>query len=211
MLSEFLLSEMNRLGAQDALPLHRQLYEALRRAMLDGKLGAGERLSSSRDLAQDLGLSRNTVVAAINQLSVEGYLVSRVGSGTFVADSLTRANSDILRENNQLAANYFATLRANNDTADGIPRDLINDDNFTGTAADVQGNGVTIRYVIERQCANAGPFDASTCSVFPKPAASSGGERRELVGAEYAPIYRITVRVQGPRNTTAFLQSLITI
>lgn len=121
------------------------------------------------------------------------------------------ANSDILRENNQLAANYFATLRANNDTADGIPRDLINDDNFTGTAADVQGNGVTIRYVIERQCANAGPFDASTCSVFPKPAASSGGERRELVGAEYAPIYRITVRVQGPRNTTAFLQSLITI
>jgi len=92
MLSEFLLSEMNRLGAQDALPLHRQLYEALRRAMLDGKLGAGERLSSSRDLAQDLGLSRNTVVAAINQLSVEGYLVSRVGSGTFVNDNVPRVN-----------------------------------------------------------------------------------------------------------------------
>jgi hypothetical protein len=63
MLSEFLLAEMNRLGTQDALPLHRQLYEALRRAMLDGKLGAGERLPSSRDLAQDLNLSRNTVVA----------------------------------------------------------------------------------------------------------------------------------------------------
>ena len=92
MLSEFLLSEMNRLGAQDALPLHRQLYEALRRAMLDGKLGAGERLSSSRDLAQDLSLSRNTVVAAINQLSVEGYLVSRVGSGTFVNDNVPRVN-----------------------------------------------------------------------------------------------------------------------
>ena len=92
MLSEFLLSEMNRLGAQDALPLHRQLYEALRRAMLDGKLGAGERLSSSRDLALDLGLSRNTVVAALNQLSVEGYLVSRVGSGTFVNDNVPRVN-----------------------------------------------------------------------------------------------------------------------
>ena len=35
MLSEFLLSEMSRLAAQDALPLHRQLYEALRRALLD--------------------------------------------------------------------------------------------------------------------------------------------------------------------------------
>ncbi|MBA4266824.1 MAG: GntR family transcriptional regulator, partial [Comamonadaceae bacterium] len=92
MLSEFLLSEMNRLGANDALPLHRQLYEALRRAMLDGKLGAGERLPSSRDLAQDLQLSRNTVVAAINQLSVEGYLASRVGSGTYVNDSVPRVS-----------------------------------------------------------------------------------------------------------------------
>lgn len=91
MLSEYLLAEMNRLGAQDALPLHRQLYEALRRAMLDGKLGAGERLPSSRDLAQDLGLSRNTVVAAINQLSVEGYLASRVGSGTYVNDHVPRS------------------------------------------------------------------------------------------------------------------------
>ncbi|MBX3608905.1 MAG: PLP-dependent aminotransferase family protein [Hydrogenophaga sp.] len=92
MLSEFLLAEMTRLGTQDALPLHRQLYEALRRAMLDGKLAAGERLPSSRDLAQDLDLSRNTVVAAINQLSVEGYLASRVGSGTYVNDHVPRVN-----------------------------------------------------------------------------------------------------------------------
>ncbi|MEY4978024.1 MAG: hypothetical protein RLZZ352_294 [Pseudomonadota bacterium] len=90
MLSEFLLHEMARLGQQDALPLHRQLYEALRCALLEGKLAAGDRLPSSRDLAQDLHLSRNTVVAAINQLSVEGYLASRVGSGTFVNDSVPR-------------------------------------------------------------------------------------------------------------------------
>ncbi|MCU0927546.1 MAG: PLP-dependent aminotransferase family protein [Hydrogenophaga sp.] len=96
MLSEFLLTEMNRLGALDALPLHRQLYEAMRRAMLDGKLGPGERLPSSRDLAQDLNLSRNTVVAAINQLSVEGYLASRVGSGTYVNDNVPRVNASAL-------------------------------------------------------------------------------------------------------------------
>ena len=100
MLSEFLLSHMASLGSQPAtythgtpptpaaLPLNRQLYEALRRAMLDGKLGAGERLPSSRELAQDLGLSRNTVMSAISQLTVEGYLTSQVGSGTFVADSV---------------------------------------------------------------------------------------------------------------------------
>ncbi|PIW08878.1 MAG: GntR family transcriptional regulator [Comamonadaceae bacterium CG17_big_fil_post_rev_8_21_14_2_50_60_13] len=84
MLSELLLTEMSRLGQGSKLPLHRQLYEALRRALLEGKLAADERLPSSRDLVKDLQLSRNTVVAALNQLSVEGYLIGRVGSGTFV-------------------------------------------------------------------------------------------------------------------------------
>ncbi|MDO8252816.1 MAG: PLP-dependent aminotransferase family protein [Rhodoferax sp.] len=70
--------------------MHRQLYEALRRAILDGKLSAGDRLPSSRELTHDLSMSRNTVVAALNQLGVEGYLVSRVGSGTFVNDSVPK-------------------------------------------------------------------------------------------------------------------------
>ncbi len=83
MLSELLLTELST-TPHSKLPLHRQLYEALRRAILDGRLNADERLPSSRSLVQDLKLSRNTVVAALNQLAVEGYLVSRVGSGTFV-------------------------------------------------------------------------------------------------------------------------------
>ena len=91
MLSELLLTEMARLSQQDNMPLHRQLYEALRRAMLDGKLTAGDRLPSSRELTTDLNLSRNTVVAALSQLGVEGYLVSRVGSGTYVNDNLPKA------------------------------------------------------------------------------------------------------------------------
>jgi GntR family transcriptional regulator/MocR family aminotransferase len=90
MLSEYLLTEMGALGANNPLPLHRQLYEALRRALLEGKLTGGDRLPSSRDLAQDLNLSRNTVVAALGQLTVEGYLVSQVGSGTFVNDHVPR-------------------------------------------------------------------------------------------------------------------------
>ena len=90
MLSEFLLTDMARLANKGNMPLHRQLYEALRRAMLDGKLEAGERLPSSRELTADLNLSRNTVVSALNQLGVEGYLVSRVGSGTYVTDNLPK-------------------------------------------------------------------------------------------------------------------------
>ncbi len=90
MLSEFLLTEIARLRSQDQLTLQRQLYKALRRAMLDGKLAPGDRLPSSRDLSQDLKLSRNTVIAALTQLTVEGYLSSHVGSGTFVKDRAPR-------------------------------------------------------------------------------------------------------------------------
>ena len=107
MLSELLLTEMARFSQQDNMPLHRQLYEALRRAMLDGKLGAGERLPSSRELTSDLRLSRNTVVAALGQLSVEGYLVSRVGSGTYVKDNLPKAQT---RLRSPKAANPVADL-----------------------------------------------------------------------------------------------------
>ena len=91
MLSELLTSHIGPLRGGRDLPLHRQLYEALRRAMLDGRLQPGQRLPSSRDLAQDLQLSRNTVVAAIGQLSVVGYLHSRVGSGTYVKDGVQTA------------------------------------------------------------------------------------------------------------------------
>ena len=93
MLSELLTSELARIGngSNSDLPLHRQMYEALRKVMLDGHLQAGERLPSSRELAADLQLSRNTVIAALSQLTVEGYLLSRVGSGTYVSDSVPKS------------------------------------------------------------------------------------------------------------------------
>jgi GntR family transcriptional regulator/MocR family aminotransferase len=107
MLSELLLTEIARLSQQENMPLHRQLYEAMRRAILDGKLSAGDRLPSSRELTQDLGLSRNTVVAALNQLSVEGYLVSRVGSGTYINDNLPKSQQ---RKNAGRAPRHHAEL-----------------------------------------------------------------------------------------------------
>src|SRR4029453_14519682 len=67
------------------VPLPRQLYGALREAILAGRLSPGTRLPASRVLARDLGAARNTVVAAFEQLVAEGYLASRVGDGTRVA------------------------------------------------------------------------------------------------------------------------------
>jgi GntR family transcriptional regulator/MocR family aminotransferase len=68
-----------------ARPLHRQLYDGYRQAMLDGRLRPGQRLPSTRSLAQDLGISRVPVVMAFEQLVAEGYLESRVGAGSFVS------------------------------------------------------------------------------------------------------------------------------
>ncbi len=65
-----------------------QLYLALRELILSGALRAGERLPATRVLAGETGVSRTTVIDAIERLVAEGMLVSRVGSGTFVSDTL---------------------------------------------------------------------------------------------------------------------------
>lgn len=69
-------------------PLFRQLYFAIREAILAGRLAPGARLPASRVLAADLGLSRNTVLAAFDQLLAEGYIEGRAGAGSFVARTL---------------------------------------------------------------------------------------------------------------------------
>ena len=70
-------------------PLHQQLYRQIRDELISGSFNDGSsRLPSSRSLAADLGISRLTVNLAFSKLHSEGYLRSKVGSGTFVADSL---------------------------------------------------------------------------------------------------------------------------
>jgi GntR family transcriptional regulator/MocR family aminotransferase len=65
--------------------LHRQLYGRLREEVLSGRLAAGTRLPSTRALAAELGVSRNTMTGAFLPLLSEGYLEGRVGSGTYVS------------------------------------------------------------------------------------------------------------------------------
>ncbi|HET8665785.1 MAG TPA: PLP-dependent aminotransferase family protein [Nocardioides sp.] len=67
-----------------------RIYAAVREAVLDGRLAAGDRVPATRDLAGQLGVARGTVTAAYDRLTAEGFLESRSGAGTFVADvSLT--------------------------------------------------------------------------------------------------------------------------
>src|SRR5436190_21632839 len=81
--------EMIRLDRTAREPLHLQLYRQIRDQLKSGSFDDGSsRLPSSRALAVDLGISRLTVNLAFSKLHAEGYVRSKAGSGTFVADSL---------------------------------------------------------------------------------------------------------------------------
>ena len=76
---------VDRRGSQ---PLHRQIYNAFRAAIVDGRLHPGQRVPSTRILAREVGVSRFPALNAYAQLLAEGYLESRAGSGTVVSASL---------------------------------------------------------------------------------------------------------------------------
>ncbi|MGL5873358.1 MAG: PLP-dependent aminotransferase family protein [Xenococcaceae cyanobacterium] len=76
------------LDSNSSFPLHRQLYEELRQAILTGKLLPNQKIPSTRSLAKSLKISRTTVTQCYEQLISEGYLQTIVGSGTFVSSKL---------------------------------------------------------------------------------------------------------------------------
>lgn len=69
-------------------PVYQQVYHALRQAILEGVLTAGQKMPSTRLLSSENSVSRNTVVMAYDQLIAEGYVETRVGAGTFVAANI---------------------------------------------------------------------------------------------------------------------------
>lgn len=76
------------LSSGSETPLYRQLYDRLRSAILTGYVAKGAALPSTRALSEALGISRNTILNAYDQLAAEGYIVGRGGSGTVVAPVL---------------------------------------------------------------------------------------------------------------------------
>lgn len=83
--SPFLVLPLETEGGK---PLYRQLYEGVRQAILSGQLRPGVRLPATRQLAEELNLSRTTILIAFEQLLAEGYVEGRVGDGTYVARTL---------------------------------------------------------------------------------------------------------------------------
>jgi GntR family transcriptional regulator/MocR family aminotransferase len=84
---------MIAIDRRSARPLHRQIYDALRSMIHEGRLQPGQQIPSTRVLAGELRISRIPALGAYAQLLAEGYIESRHGAGTFVTPSLSPPTS----------------------------------------------------------------------------------------------------------------------
>ena len=132
--------------------------------------------------------------------------------------------TEATRQGHNTAQNYSATMLATN--AQGLPTALLDDTTFAtkGTSANditVSGQAATVRYVVDRLCVNTGAAGESHCSMSADPN-PSGGSGSEGIRAEDSSsggsgavnvrvVYRLSIRVTGPRNTQAFYQTTLTL
>jgi GntR family transcriptional regulator/MocR family aminotransferase len=92
--------------------LFRQVYLGLRQAVLSGAFPAGDRLPSTRDLAEQLGISRTVVLLAYDQLLAEGFVEGRGGSGTYVSDCLSASGPKRPEKSAKVKLSRFGTAAA---------------------------------------------------------------------------------------------------
>jgi type IV pilus assembly protein PilX len=122
---------------------------------------------------------------------------------------------ETIRTKSKIAANYSATILPTN--AHGIPTALLSDAAFAavGTTANditVPNMRVTVRYVIDRLATAEGECSSSTCTMAggaPQTFGGAAAKNSTLTPPEQA-VYRLTLRVTGPRNTLSFYQSTFT-
>lgn len=121
---------------------------------------------------------------------------------------------DPARQVNSAANNYSASTLASN--AHGIPMILIDNDAWTASGmagADIvdSATGIQIRYVIDRMCSGGGASTTSQCAVSALGIDKSGTYHLVRAGGGLLPVYRISVRVTGPRNTQTYVQSTVSM
>jgi GntR family transcriptional regulator/MocR family aminotransferase len=104
------------INPSDSRTLQRQLFDQIRGLILENKLRSGDPVPASRALSEQLGVSRNTVMLAYEQLLSEGYIESRPNVGTFVSSSLPENGMSII-----LRAAGSEELQANDNNGDIHP------------------------------------------------------------------------------------------
>src|SRR5215831_12580402 len=98
--------------SQEGGPLFRQVYLYLRDAILSGTFRSGEKLPSTRDMAEQLGISRTVVLTAYDQLLAEGFAVGRAGSGTYASGGAGARLSSPSQEPAKVRLSRFGTSAA---------------------------------------------------------------------------------------------------
>jgi len=91
------ISPIIPIDRESGVPLHKQIYDGYRGAILGGDLRPGQQITSSRTFASELHVSRFPVLNAYAQLLAEGYFESRVGAGTFVSAALPEQLMSVAR------------------------------------------------------------------------------------------------------------------
>ncbi|MDP1647407.1 MAG: hypothetical protein Q8M01_04300 [Rubrivivax sp.] len=171
--------------------------------MLIGAVALMRSFNSSLFMAGNLAFKRDLVNQAERASAV---VLPQLTTGAL--------NTLAARAASSTALNYSASVLGANDQ--GIPNALLSATGFAavGVASNdivVADQGVTVRYVIDRLCNGAGSevtLGAAACTVGPTPDAR-GGSASEMNRATLPPqvLYRLSVRVDGPRNTQAFFQT----
>jgi Tfp pilus assembly protein PilX len=106
--------------------------------------------------------------------------------------------------------NYFASLQAGEDRH-GVPKALQRIADYpAGAQAIHDGNGNTVRWFIERMCTQAGPVRAATCeTTAPQQVLGTTTSETSRIGLPALPLYRLSIRVDGPQGTVAFAQAML--
>lgn len=105
-----------KINRSSAASLYTQVYEQFREMILSGRLRPGDRLPATRNLAEELGVSRTIITQSFEQLILEGYLLGKTGSGTFVADVLPDSliNATAIAKRNTTVSNTKSFKQARN-------------------------------------------------------------------------------------------------
>lgn len=170
--------------------------------------------------------SSNTALIAGN-LAFKKDLQMQGQRGLAAAETLLKTgalSNTALLIANQPADNYSATMLPS--SASGIPTMLLDDALWNMTGSDITDattplvdpatgktwtTGVSIRYVIDRLCQNAGPPTAATCVISSSGQDKGGTDWLKRAGGVPMSVYRITVRVDGPHNSQTFVQEMVAL
>lgn len=171
--------------------------------LLIGAVAISRSITSSQLTLGNIGFKRDLTNQGERALQIALNVVRKTGD----LASATARNSNLK------SANYSAALLPTN--PQGIPMALLSDTEFAKVGTDgkdikVDDMGVTIRYVIDRLATKDGACSSSTCTMAAQKVFGTASSELVKAAPPEQPIFRITLRVTGPRKTLSFFQSTFT-